>query len=619
MQRGLRLNGQESALLWTQYFKLEVLYVNKLRGRRVALGLDEGTRKEQGEQGGEGEEERGGVHVPRLEGEDDDPEEEVKAEEKGKGKDPRARNVRAVLAGAVPRMVYLSAIKARPQDLDMRLAFVETLEELGGQEQQSEPEGKGGEEREGAFESLVQEILEGIEEAFGLADAAWARANHALTTRGGQGEEEVEVGVTMNKRKKHGRRNSSTSSSNSKKQRCSSSLTASTVDDEEAEEGWREGLQGGARACMAVLDTSLAAAADLNQKDEKKKGERDSLLNKMWQYYLRGLLELLHAPASVLRAVFARREAALSGEGGWEGGVARGLALEPGMYLIWASLWVPPSVFSSPLADHGEHDGKEEGNVQQARRVLDKAVEAHPSHARLWEARLRAEAWGEGGRVGEVFAKARQALGPTAGIDGREEGGGSEEEEGEARRVAVAGCWWVFLDWLMETGGEGKKRKSKDTNDSSSDSDSDAEDEEGEEEEVVGQEKGEKAVSPEVAKALEHALVSTRGPGRVALCRLWHRCLGWRGLQQALAYMGDGRAEEREDMAALCLEALKEGKVEGGHTVAWFEAVLAVCGKAGTEASAALWEEYETFERGQGRHLAANNVRWRRGKATGEQ
>eukprot|EP00624_Nannochloropsis_granulata_P005406 evm.model.NODE_3836_length_13751_cov_70.976944.1 len=398
MQRGLRLNGQESALLWTQYFKLEVLYVNKLRGRRVALGLDEGTRKEQGEQGGEGEEERGGVHVPRLEGEDDDPEEEVKAEEKGKGKDPRARNVRAVLAGAVPRMVYLSAIKARPQDLDMRLAFVETLEELGGQEQQSEPEGKGGEEREGAFESLVQEILEGIEEAFGLADAAWARANHALTTRGGQGEEEVEVGVTMNKRKKHGRRNSSTSSSNSKKQRCSSSLTASTVDDEEAEEGWREGLQGGARACMAVLDTSLAAAADLNQKDEKKKGERDSLLNKMWQYYLRGLLELLHAPASVLRAVFARREAALSGEGGWEGGVARGLALEPGMYLIWASLWVPPSVFSSPLADHGEHDGKEEGNVQQARRVLDKAVEAHPSHARLWEARLRAEAWGEGGR-----------------------------------------------------------------------------------------------------------------------------------------------------------------------------------------------------------------------------
>jgi hypothetical protein len=75
-------------------------------------------------------------------------------------------------------------------------------------------------------------------------------------------------------------------------------------------------------------------------------------------------------------------------------------------------------------------------------------VEAHTTHARLWEARLLAEAWGEGGRVGEVFAQAQRAFGPTAGIDGGKEGGGNEEEEekGEAERVAVAGCWWVYLD-----------------------------------------------------------------------------------------------------------------------------------------------------------------------------
>jgi len=448
MQRGLRLNGQESALLWTQYFKLEVLYVNKLRGRRVALGLGEGGRKEEGEEeeeGEEGEEEREGVKVPRLEGEDEVAEEEAKEEEED---DPRARSVRAVLAGAVPRVVYLSAIKARPQDLGMRLAFVETLEELGGQPQQQEGEEEGEGGREGAFEPLVQEILEGIEEAFGVADAAWARARHALTTTGG-GEEggEGEAGATTNKRKKDGRRSSSGSSS--KKRRRSGSLSTAQVDDEEEGEAWREGLQGGARPCLAALDAGLVAAADLNKKNKGEKGEKNNLLKKMWHYYLRGLLELLHAPASVLRAAFARGEAALGGEGGREGGVAGGLTLEPGMYLAWASLWVPPAVLSSPLADHEEEEeGGEEGDVREARRVLGKAVEAHPSHARLWEARLRAEAWGEGGRVGEVFAKAQHALGPTAGIDGGKEGGGTEEEEekGEARRVAVAGCWWVYLD-----------------------------------------------------------------------------------------------------------------------------------------------------------------------------
>jgi len=618
MQRGLRLNGQESALLWTQYFKLEVLYVNKLRGRRVALGLGEGGGKGEGEgeEPGEEEGEREGVKVPRLEGEDEDEaaEEEAKEEEED---DPRARSVRAVLAGAVPRVVYLSAIKARPQDLGMRLAFVETLEELGGQQQQEVEEVEEG-GREGAFEPLVQEILEGIEGAFGVADAAWARARHALTTTGGgeAGPEggEGEVVASTKKRKKDGRRNSS--GSNSKKRRHSESLSSSQVDDEEEEEAWRDGLQGGARACFAALDAGLVAAADLNKKSKgEEMGKKGDLLKKMWHYHLRGLLEMLHAPASVLRTAFARGEVALGGEGGREGGVAGGLTLLPGMYLAWASLLVPASVLSSPLAEQEDEEGREEGDVKEARRVLGKAVEAHPSHARLWEARLRAEARGKGGRVGEVFAKAQRALGPTAGIDGGKEGGGNEEEEeGEARRVAVAGCWWVYLDWLMETGGEDKKCNSKDDTSSSSESDSDDD-----EEEVVIKQKGKKAVSPKVAKALEHALVSTRGPGRVALCRLWHRCLGRKGLQQALSYMGEGRAEERVEMTALCLDAMEGGEEEGGYTVAWFEAALTVCGKAGTEEAAALWEEYETFERGQGRHQAANNVRWRRGKATGEE
>ena len=129
-----------SALMWTQYFKLELLYVQKLKGRRMALGIEGQEEVEEEVRGGE--EEENPVDVPLLEGEEKDEEEE----------DLRARSVRDVLAGAVPRVVYQSAIAARPRDLAMRLSCLETLALIQQQDGGFEV---GGEERIGSDDELL--------------------------------------------------------------------------------------------------------------------------------------------------------------------------------------------------------------------------------------------------------------------------------------------------------------------------------------------------------------------------------------------------------------------------------------------------------------------------------
>ena len=66
------------------------------------------------------------MDLPRLEGEEARDVPQLDAE------DPRSRSVQAVLAGAVPRVVYLSAVAARPTDLAMRLQCLEILDTLPG-------------------------------------------------------------------------------------------------------------------------------------------------------------------------------------------------------------------------------------------------------------------------------------------------------------------------------------------------------------------------------------------------------------------------------------------------------------------------------------------------------
>ncbi|PFX20216.1 U3 small nucleolar RNA-associated protein 6-like [Stylophora pistillata] len=84
LQRGLRVNSS-SQQLWLEYFRMELLHVEKIHNRRKVLGMS------------------------REEG-DDAQDEEVTAE---------------FLAGKVPEIVYKKAIEAVPDDINFRVSFIE--------------------------------------------------------------------------------------------------------------------------------------------------------------------------------------------------------------------------------------------------------------------------------------------------------------------------------------------------------------------------------------------------------------------------------------------------------------------------------------------------------------
>ncbi|XP_068672103.1 U3 small nucleolar RNA-associated protein 6 homolog [Montipora foliosa] len=85
LQRGLRVNPS-SKQLWLEYFRMELLHVEKIQKRRAVLGLNE---------------------IEEQQGKD---EEEVTPE---------------FLAGKVPEIVYKKAIECIPDDVDFRKSFID--------------------------------------------------------------------------------------------------------------------------------------------------------------------------------------------------------------------------------------------------------------------------------------------------------------------------------------------------------------------------------------------------------------------------------------------------------------------------------------------------------------
>lgn len=279
-----------SALLWTQYFKLELLYVIKLRGRRLALGLEQQphTPPAKGQDGDEKDEGEGAhpIELPALAEEEDDNNNTARVPltvPELDPSDPRAQSVQAVLSGAVPRVVYAAAVAARPTDLALRLDCLATLDTLPGAE-------------DGHFEPLAREMLDGIARDMGPEAGAWAGALHAL--RGGQGggggKKKKQPPTHKGKKRPRG--------------------------EEAGGEGvavvaaWATGLGGAEAACLAALEDGVSRAAP---------GSR-----RMWEYYVEGLTELLGAPDAVVAAALARAAGALGG------GEGEGLSVE--MFLQWA-------------------------------------------------------------------------------------------------------------------------------------------------------------------------------------------------------------------------------------------------------------------------------------------
>ncbi|KAG7377100.1 U3 snoRNP protein [Phytophthora pseudosyringae] len=117
MQRAIRLN-KHNHKLWIEYFRLELLYVQKLAMRRQVLRLDEEVEKPV--------DDGSTVLIDELPEEKNAEQEEVSEEIAAKMK---ARKL--VLQGAIAKIVYTNAMAAIPDDVAFRLTFVEIRDLFG--------------------------------------------------------------------------------------------------------------------------------------------------------------------------------------------------------------------------------------------------------------------------------------------------------------------------------------------------------------------------------------------------------------------------------------------------------------------------------------------------------
>uniref|UniRef100_M4B5E6 U3 small nucleolar RNA-associated protein 6 n=1 Tax=Hyaloperonospora arabidopsidis (strain Emoy2) TaxID=559515 RepID=M4B5E6_HYAAE len=117
MQRAIRLNKHHQKL-WLEYFRLELLYVQKLAMRRLVLQLEDAGEKVV--------DDGSTVLIDTLL--------EEKEAEEDKILDDMAATVKArktVLQGAIAKIVYTSAVAAIPDDVVFRLEFVKIRDLFG--------------------------------------------------------------------------------------------------------------------------------------------------------------------------------------------------------------------------------------------------------------------------------------------------------------------------------------------------------------------------------------------------------------------------------------------------------------------------------------------------------
>ncbi|KAI9270412.1 hypothetical protein BDA99DRAFT_319483 [Phascolomyces articulosus] len=135
MQRALRLNA-DNKNLWHEYFRLELLYVEKIKLRRRVLGVDdkslEQQRKEEEERAMDVDEmDENTIKLPTITGEDVENWNEESSERKTVKKmeasaaEALKEGVNPILNGLLAKIVYDNAIEAIPNDLDFRTKFVD--------------------------------------------------------------------------------------------------------------------------------------------------------------------------------------------------------------------------------------------------------------------------------------------------------------------------------------------------------------------------------------------------------------------------------------------------------------------------------------------------------------
>ncbi|KAI8333464.1 U3 small nucleolar RNA-associated protein 6-domain-containing protein [Chlamydoabsidia padenii] len=132
LQRALRLNTDQPTL-WHEYFRLELLYVEKIMARRRILGIAEKTTstKEDDDMdiddNQQDNDDSGMIQLPKLTAEDMDDNDDSKAVNKLEENTAQAlkEGSNPILQGLLATIVYKNAILAVPNDLEFRTKFVD--------------------------------------------------------------------------------------------------------------------------------------------------------------------------------------------------------------------------------------------------------------------------------------------------------------------------------------------------------------------------------------------------------------------------------------------------------------------------------------------------------------
>ncbi|ORX61554.1 hypothetical protein DM01DRAFT_1404333 [Hesseltinella vesiculosa] len=130
LQRALRMNPQ-SPELWHEYFRLELLYIEKIKVRRRILGIDEQSLKQKELEKEQQQLDDGNddvIQLPEMTGEDMDQDDEASASvKKLQESTANALNegINPILQGLLAKIIYNNAIDVISNDLTFRCDFVD--------------------------------------------------------------------------------------------------------------------------------------------------------------------------------------------------------------------------------------------------------------------------------------------------------------------------------------------------------------------------------------------------------------------------------------------------------------------------------------------------------------
>ncbi|RUO96831.1 hypothetical protein BC936DRAFT_141398, partial [Jimgerdemannia flammicorona] len=174
MQRGLRLNSTSTSL-WHEYFRLELVYVEKIKARRKILGIDQRSQStlEELEAGQTDANDDNMIMLPKITGEEFVDEADETGEKGAVRKmeesmvEALKENNNPVLEGLLGRIVYRNAIVAIPNNLPFRKKFIDIYADFSDTEM--------GEQE--IYESIRRDFPQNTEARSYLAARHLSRAN----------------------------------------------------------------------------------------------------------------------------------------------------------------------------------------------------------------------------------------------------------------------------------------------------------------------------------------------------------------------------------------------------------------------------------------------------------